>query len=119
MGVERARLRSENARRADDELRDHPGMPTRLHTTANDLRNGYRRALVTNPELKFGEYVAASRLAANLRGSHAGVTRDAILAGLARGSSLGRTLRDLGLSKDESRDARRRVDKEIKESNRR
>ena len=41
--------------------------------------------------------VAATRLAANLGASHPNVTRDAILAGLASGRSIGQTLQDLGL----------------------
>src|SRR5215218_5341826 len=53
-GIERARLRRENSNSAERELREHPEMAPRLHTTARDLRAGYEAALVTNPELKFG-----------------------------------------------------------------
>ena len=118
-GLERARLMRDNVRRADDDLRAHPEMAARLHTNANDLREGYRAALVANPNLKFGQYVAATRLAANLGRRHPNVTREAILAGLADGDSIGRTLRDLGVGSDEAKDAERRVDREIKESKRR
>jgi hypothetical protein len=118
-GIERARLRQENANNAARELREHPEMAGRLHTTANDLRAGYEAALATNPELKFGQYVAATRLAANLGGRYPNVTRDALLAGLAQGDSIGRTLRNLGVGSDEAKDAERRVNREIKESKRR
>ena len=118
-GLERARLQRENARRADEELRDHPGMAGRLHTTANDLREGYQAALVTNPDLKFGQYVAATRLAANLGGRHPNVTRAAILAGLAEGRSIGETLHDLRVSERETKEARKQVEREIKEAKRR
>lgn len=118
-GLERARMQRDNARRADEDLREHPETPAFLHTTANDLREGYRAALASNPELKFGQYVAATRLAANLGARHPDVTRDAILGGLAEGHSIGRTLRDLGLSSDEAKDAERRVEREIKENRRR
>jgi len=118
-GLEHARTRQDNARRADDELHDHPEMAARLHTNANDLREGYRAALTTNPNLKFGQYVAATRIAANLGDTHPNITRDAILAGLAQGDSIGRTLRNLGLSSDEAKDAERRANREIKESRRR
>ena len=118
-GLERARLMRDNSRRADDELRSHPEMAARLHTNARDLREGYRAALVANPNLKFGQYVAATRLAANLGGRHPNVTREAILAGLAGGDSIGRTLRNLGVGSDEAKDAERRVEREIKESKRR
>ena len=118
-GLERARLRRENAQRADRELREHPEMAARLHTNANDLREGYRAALASDPDLKFGQYVAATRLAANLGGRHPNVTRAAILSGLASGDSLGRTLRNLGVGSDEAKEAERRVNREIKESKRR
>ncbi|HEX8843093.1 MAG TPA: hypothetical protein VF791_00405, partial [Pyrinomonadaceae bacterium] len=118
-GLERARLRRENARRADDDLREHPEMARRLHTTANDLRSGYQAALATNPNLEFGQYVAATRLAANLGTRHPNITRAAILAGLAEGHSIGRTLQDLGLSEREAKEAKKRAEREIKEARRR
>lgn len=113
-GLERARRASSNLRRADDDLRDHPGVPRALHTNANDLRSGYQAALATNPDLKFGHYVSATRVSQNLSSRFPNITRDAILSGLASGRSLGQTLQDLGLSEREANDARKRVDAEIK-----
>ena len=113
-GLERARQAS--LRRADDDLREHPGVPRALKMNANDLRAGYQAALVTNPDLSFGNYVAATRLSQNLGSRHPNITRDAILNGLASGRNMGRTLQDLGLSERESKDARRRVEDEIKQA---
>lgn len=113
-GLDRARLQQENAQRAVKELNDHPGMAAALHTTANDLRAGYQGALATNPSLKFGQYVAATRLAANLGTTHPNITRTAILEGLANGQSIGRTLQDLGLNKEQAEDAKKRAESEIK-----
>ena len=110
-GLERARS---NLRHADDDLRDHPGIPGALHTNANDLRAGYQAALATNPNLTFGNYVAATRLSQNLGSRFPNITRDAILNGLASGRSLGGTLQDLGLSEQQSKDERKRADAEIK-----
>ena len=118
-GLERARVQRENARRADEELRDHPRMAERLHVTANDLRDGYRAALAANPDLKFGQYVAATRLAANLGTRHPNVTRAAILAGLAEGRSIGQTLQDLGIRERDAKEARKQAEREIKEARRR
>lgn len=118
-GIERARLQRENARRADDHLRDHPDMAARLHTTANDLREGYQAALAVDPSLKFGQYVAATRLAANLGSRYPSVTREAILVGLAQGDSIGETLQNLGVSEREAKEARKRAEREIKEARRR
>ena len=113
-GLQRAR--EANLRRADNDLRDHPGLPRALHTNANDLRAGYQAALLTNPDLSFGNYVAATRLSQNLGSRHPNITRNAILSGLASGRSLGRTLQDLGLSERDSKEARRLVDDEIKKA---
>jgi len=113
-GIERARRASSNLRNADDDLRDHPGLPNALHTNANDLRGGYQAALTTNPDLTFGNYVAATRLGQNLNRRFPNVTRDAILSGLASGRSVGQTLQDLGLNNDEAKAARKQADAEIK-----
>jgi hypothetical protein len=118
-GLERARLQRENAQRANKELNDHPKMAARLHTTANNLRSGYQAALRTDPDLKFGHYVAATRLGTNLRRSHPNITREAILAGLADGRSIGRTLQDLGLSEHEANAAKKKAEREIKEAKKR
>jgi hypothetical protein len=113
-GLERARRASSNLRHADDDLQDHPNLPRALHTNANDLRAGYQAALATNPDLTFGNYVAATRLGQNLNRRFPNVTRDAILSGLASDRSLGQTLQDLGLSSDESKEARKQAEREIK-----
>ena len=113
-GIERARRASSNLRHADDDLQDHPNLPRALHTNANDLRSGYESALATNPDLTFGNYVSAVRLSQNLGARFPNVTRDAILSGLASGSSLGQTLQNLGLTGDEAKEARKQADREIK-----
>ena len=113
-GLDRARIAGDNLHRADQDLRDHPGVASTLHTNANDLRAGYQAALATNPNLKFGQYVAATRLAQNLGGRFPAITRSAILAGLADGNSIGRTLQDLGLSSHEASEAKKQAERELK-----
>lgn len=115
-GLERARKANDNLRHADDDLRNHPGIPRALHTNANDLRAGYQSALVTNPDLTFGNYVSATRLSQNLGRKNPNVTRAAILNGLSSGRSLGQTLQDLGLNDRESKEARKQVERELKEA---
>ncbi|HYJ86818.1 MAG TPA: hypothetical protein VEW46_12225 [Pyrinomonadaceae bacterium] len=115
-GLERARMASSRLRDADRDLRDHPGIANTLHVNANQLRAGYQAALVNNPDLKFGQYVAATRVAQNLGSRFPNITRDAILEGLASGESLGSTLRSLGLSSDEANAAKKRAEREIKQA---
>jgi hypothetical protein len=111
-GLQRAR--DANLRRADDDLRDHPGVPRALHTNANDLRSGYQAALAANPDVTFGNYVSATRVSQNLNSRLPNITRDAILSGMASGRSLGETLQDLGLNEREAKDARKRAEADIK-----
>ena len=118
-GLERARLARENMNNANNELRRHPHIASDLHVNANDLRADYQAALAVNPNLTFGQFVAATRLANNHGARHPEITRAAILDGLASGDSLGRTLRNLGMGKDDANAAVRRAEKEIKNSKRR
>src|SRR5213593_3319395 len=60
-GLDRARLAADNSRQAEKDLREHPGIANTLHVNANDLRAGYQAALAINPNLKFGQFVAATR----------------------------------------------------------
>jgi len=117
-GLERARIASQNLHDADNDLRHHPNIASDMHVNANDLRAGYQAALVTNPNLTFGNYVAATRLAQNLGGRFPAITRAAVLTGLANGDSIGKTLHKLGLTSDEANAAKKRVDVQIKDSKR-
>ena len=112
-GLERAR---ENMRSANRDLEDHPGIPRVLHVDANTLRSGYQAALATNPNLTFGNYVAATRLSQNLGSRFPSITRDRILEGLASGRSFGRTLQDLGLNDEQAKDAQKQTKDEIKQA---
>ena len=117
-GMGSARLQQQNLEDADQELRDHPGMAVKLQTTADELRSGYQAAMTTNPNLKFDQYVEATRLAANQGATNPNITAGAILIGIASHKSIGQTLQDLGLSKEQAKDAQKRTDKEIKEAKR-
>ena len=117
-GMGSVRLQQQNLEQADQELRDHPAMAANLHTSADELRTGYQAALTTNPNLKFDQYLEATRLAANLGATNPNITNGAILIGIASHKSTGQTLQDLGLSKEQAKDAQKRTDKEIKEAKR-
>ncbi len=118
-GLDRARIASDNLKTADDDLRRHPRLASDLHLNANDLRNDYQAALGANANLTFGQFVAATRLANNLGGRNPAITRSAILAGLAQGDSLGKTLRNLGMGKDEAKAVVKQAELEVKQSKRR
>jgi hypothetical protein len=117
-GLNRARLARENGEHADKELREHPGVAHALHTTPRELRSEYEAALAQNPNLKFGQFVAANMLGRNLGRRNPAITTEAILAGLARGRSIGQTLQDLGLSSHEAKEAEHDANRAIKEGKR-
>ena len=106
----------DNLRSADNDLRNHPDIANDMHVNANDLRTAYQTALASNANLTFGQFVAATRLAHNLGDTNPTITREAILAGLAAGNSIGRTLQTLGLSKDQANAAKKQVDLQMKQS---
>ena len=117
-GLDRARMASENLSDANRDLVRHPGITNVVHTNANSLRTQYQAALANNPNLKFGQFVAATRLAQNLGGRRPNITRAAILAGLASGRSIGQTLQDLGLSSRDAKAAKKQAEKEIEQARR-
>jgi len=116
-GIDRARLARDNANRmSDSELNRYRGLSKRLGTTPAEMRARYQSALLANPDLTFGNFVAANVIADNLQSRFPAMTSSAILGGLANGDSIGETLHNLGLSKDQARDAKRNAEDQIKEA---
>jgi hypothetical protein len=121
-GLNRARSRGENrnndargdAPRTDKDLHRFQGIANKLNTTPDALRTQYEAARAANPNLKFGQFVAANVVADNLGATHTNITASAILAGLQSGRSIGQTLQDLGLSSSEAKLAEKNAKNEIK-----
>lgn len=114
-GIERARLASANANAvSDNELNRYRGLSRKLGTTPEQMRAAYQAALLANPDLTYGQFVSANVVAENLHARFPSITSSAILAGLANGDSLGKTLHNLGLSKDQAKDAQHNADEQIK-----
>ena len=119
-GLDRARLARENANSmSDNELNRYRGLSRKLGTTPEQMRAAYQAALLQNPDLTYGQFVAANVVSDNLGGRYPGITSQAILAGLAQGDSLGQTLRNLGMSKDQAKDAQRTAEDTIKAAKKR
>ena len=114
-GLDRARMASSRARSmSDTELNRYRGLSKKLGTTPEQMRAAYQAALIANPDLTYGQFVAANVVADNLGTRFPGITSSAILAGLANGDSLGRTLRNLGMSKEQAKIAERTAEDRIK-----
>src|SRR5215203_4055948 len=107
-GLDRARLASMNANKmSDNDLNRYRGLSRKLGTTPEEMRARYQAALLANPDLNYGNFVAANVIADNLNSRFPNVTSTNILAGLANGDSIGETLRNLRLSKEQAKIAQR------------
>jgi len=116
-GMTRARERTYvNGIPTQTELRRFTGIARKLDTTPQELLDAFELARSTNEDLRFGHFVAANVIADNLSESHPEITSSAILLGLENGDSIGKTLRNLGLPKDEAKDAEKAAKKQIKRS---
>ncbi len=114
-GIERARLARDNANSmSDNELNRYRGLSRKLGTTPEAMRAAYEAALLANPDLKYGQFVAANVIADNLGGRFPSITSSAILTGLADGDSIGETLRNLRMTKEQSRVAQKNAEAKIK-----
>ena len=120
IGLDRARLARANANSmSDNELNRYRGLSRKLGTTPEQMRAAYQAALLANPDLNYGHFVAANVIADNLGERFPSITSSAILAGLANGDSIGQTLHSLGLSKDQAKVAQRSADDKIKAAKKR
>lgn len=100
----------------DNELNRYRGIAGKLNTTPENLRAQYQAAQAANPDLKFGQFVAANMIAGNLSSRYPNVTSAAILSGLRNGDSIGKTLQNLGVSSSDAKDIEKRSKREMKES---
>lgn len=114
-GLDRARANGAPAA-GSSELRKYNGISRKLEMTPEELRTSYEAALAANPDLKWGQFVAANVVADNLGGRYPNITSAAILEGLANGDSLGRTLESLGLGEEQAEQAEKDAKREIKAS---
>jgi hypothetical protein len=104
---------------SDTELNRYRGLSKKLGTTPEDMRARYQAALLANPNLNYGNFVAANVIADNLGGRFPNVTSSNILAGLANGDSIGETLRNLRMTKEQAKIAQRDAEDKINAAKRR
>src|SRR5438094_10636091 len=95
-----------------EHLKSFRGIAAKLNTTPEAMQTAYEQAKSANPKLTRGQFIAANMLGQNL--SDKGVTTDKILAGLASGKSMGKTLQSLGLSDKEAKQAESKADRDVK-----
>src|SRR5437867_2160585 len=97
-----------------EHLKSFHGIAAKLNTTPEAMQTAYEQAKSANPKLTRGQFIAANMLGHNL--SDKGITTDKILAGLASGKSMGQTLKSLGLSDQEAKQAEKAANKDVREA---
>jgi hypothetical protein len=103
-GLDRARLARIKANEVSDgEINRFRGLSRKLGTTPEQARARYEAALLANPDLNYGQFVAAHMVADNLGRRNPNITAANILLGYQNGDSLGRTLRNLRLTKEQAK----------------
>lgn len=99
----------------DNSSRRLTGLARKLNTDPATLQAQYNAALSANPDLKFGQFVAANVLASNLGATNPNVTTAAVLSGLQNGTSIGQTLQNLGVSKSDAKKAEKQAKRAMRE----
>src|SRR5437867_3709063 len=95
-----------------EHLKSFRGIAAKLNTTPEAMQTAYEQAKSANPKLTRGQFIAANMLGHN--DSDKGIDTDKILAGLASGKSMGKTLQSLGLSDKEAKQAESQADRDVK-----
>src|SRR5437867_12085353 len=95
-----------------EHVKSFRGIAAKLNATPEAMQMAYEQAKSANPKLTRGQFIAANMLGLNL--SDKGITTDKILAGLASGKSMGKTLQSLGLSDKEAKQAESKADRDVK-----
>src|SRR5438034_5872260 len=97
-----------------EHLKSFRGIAAKLNTTPEAMQTAYEQAKSANPKLTRGQFIAANMLGHNL--SDKGITTDKVLAGLASGKSMGETLKGLGLTDQEAKQAEKAANKDVREA---
>src|SRR5438094_2541612 len=97
-----------------EHLKSFRGIAAKLNTTPEAMQTAYEQAKSANPKLTRGQFIAANMLGHNL--SDKGITTDKVLAGLASGKSMGQTLKSLGLTDQEAKQAEKAANKDVREA---
>ena len=105
---------STSSSRTTPKVTSFRGIASKLNTTPEALETAYKTAVVANPKLTRGQFIAANVLAQNLGSKDPSITTQAILDGLKSGKSIGKTLQSLGLSAKDADKAQDEANSEIR-----
>jgi hypothetical protein len=99
-----------NNNRGNAQNNRYEGLSRKTGMSSQSLRKWYESERELNPNLTYGQFVAANMIA----GNHKGISAQSILNGLGNGSSIGQVLQDQGWNENQIRSERKRIKKNVK-----
>lgn len=90
------------------------GLSKQTGISQDNLRSRFEAERALNPDLTYGQFVAAHMIARN-NGNNKNISTDGILEGLRNGDSIGRSLHRAGLSNSQIKAERKRLKKLMKD----
>lgn len=86
------------------------GLAKKIGMSPERAQDWYERERYLNPDLTFGQFVAANMIARKQGSRHPRLTAEAIFRRMRDGASLGQAVKDLGLRGKDYDNERRRID---------
>ncbi len=91
------------------------GLSKKIGMSPEDAQDWYERERDLNPNLTYGQFVAANMIARRNNSRYSNITTEAILDRLRDGDNFGQAVKDLGLKGSRYEDERRRIRREIED----
>ncbi len=91
------------------------GLSKKIGMSPEDARDWYERERDLNPNLTYGQFVAANMIARRNNSRYSNITTESILDRLRDGDNFGQAVKDLGLKGSRYEDERRRIRREIED----
>ena len=92
------------------------GLAKKIGLSPEAAHAWYKTERVLNPDLTYGQFVAANMIARKHGSRYPLLTTEGILTGLRNGGNLGQTVKNLGFGDKDYRKERKRIDKIFKKA---
>jgi hypothetical protein len=102
---------NENRKNTGGQNNRYNGLSRKTGISSQKLRSWYESERALNPDLTYGQFVAANMIA----GNHDGISAQEILSGLGNGRSIGQVLQDEGWSENQIKKERKRIKSKVKD----
>jgi hypothetical protein len=110
------RSANDRGRKSGEDGNNHryDALGRKLNMSGESVRDWYEREKQLNPDLTYGNFVAANMIARNHGSRYPNLTTEAILRRMRDGESLGQAMKNLGVNDRDIKQEKKRIKKEIK-----